>query len=500
MKTRLFALMLTLALLLTGTAMGYSRSDFADGAPSGITTDGDALIVTDTTNHLLWRVEGDKVTFFAGKFTARGDYYDDTFTEAEFEEPWAVVPFLNGYAVSDTSANVIRYLEKGEVMTAVGSGKAALTNGSGTGASFDQPTGLAVDESGKVYIADTGNNAIRVMDTKGKVTTLLSGVKEPTGLCWADGTLYVAETGKNRICCVENGKLKAIAGIAEAEEDSSGEYVGGYTDGLAAKARFDHPQGITVSDGVIYVADTNNHAIRKIENDRVTTVTVSRDSPQGPVKPRGILLKDSKLYVADAFLGTLLVIDPAYKGYTDVKAGVWYADSVRAATERGLVNGTAEGVFTPDAPVTRAMFATMLSRVQLCMDGNTVINGDGTFNDITSGSWYAGAARWACDNGIVNGINGNFAGELAISREQLVTMLYRYATAIGCDVSAGEDTNLLSFADAADTAEFAVAAFQWACGIGVVDGYPDGTLRPQDTVTRAQAAKILVSFMDHAGI
>jgi hypothetical protein len=83
-----------------------------------------------------------------------------------------------------------------------------------------------------------------------------------------------------------------------------------------------------------------------------------------------------------------------------------------------------------------------------------------------------------------------------MTREQMVSILYRYAQYKGYDVSVGEDTNILSYLDFPEVSEYAVPAFQWACGSGVVNGMTESTLAPQGTATRAQVATILMRFQE----
>ena len=108
------------------------------------------------------------------------------------------------------------------------------------------------------------------------------------------------------------------------------------------------------------------------------------------------------------------------------------------------------------------------------------------------------AVRWATSEGVVTGYgNGLFGTNDPITREQLDTMLWRYAQTEGYDVSVGEDTNILSYADAFTVSEYAVSALQWACGAGIISGTGDGsTLTPQGEATRAQAATVLMRFCE----
>ena len=107
--------------------------------------------------------------------------------------------------------------------------------------------------------------------------------------------------------------------------------------------------------------------------------------------------------------------------------------------------------------------------------------------------------NWAAANGIVTGYgDGTFDPDQAITREQLATVLYRYAQYKDYDVSVGEDTNILSYADVAEVSEYAIPAFQWACGAGVIEGIGEGRLAPQTTATRAQVAAMAMRFCENA--
>ena len=178
--------------------------------------------------------------------------------------------------------------------------------------------------------------------------------------------------------------------------------------------------------------------------------------------------------------------------FADVPAGAWYEEGVRYAYTSGLMNGTGDGTFAPDTTTSRAMIATILWR----MAGSPVVNFSLDFSDVSQGQWYTEAVRWAASEGIAGGYgNGLFGTSDPITREQFATMLWRYARTQGCDVSIGEDTNILSYTDAAELSEYAVSAMQWAVGAGIVNGTGDGsTLAPQGSATRAQAAVMLMRF------
>lgn len=502
MKTRVSALLLALCLALSLPVFALNASDFSSGRLSGVCADGGALLVTDTFNKVVWRVEGDKVTRFAGVIgvkDATGEptavYRDGAANEAYFMEPWAIAPFLDGYAVSDSQANVIRYIANGRVMTLAGTGKAGKTDKNANDSKFDRPTGLATAADGSLYIADTNNGSIRRIDPAGNVTTVVTGLAAPTGICWYDGALYVAETGRSRICRIVNKYVEPFAGVSTEAEDA-GEYYGGHVDGPVATARFDHPQGIAAgSDGTIYVSDTGNSAVRAIRDGRVYTLARNEVAARVPASPRGLLVHGDTLRVVDQFAGTILDISLAQQSFADVIPGMWYVPAIEAAVSRGIAGGTGDGIFEPNTPMNRAMFVTMLSRMHRMTDGTVIINGEASFADVPENEWYGASVRWAADNGVVKGEDGSFVPMRSISREELAVMLWRYAGSQGLDASSPADA-LSAFPDAQDVSPWAADAMRWACAKGVLKGDNNGSLLPRASATRAEALTMLLNFMN----
>lgn len=178
--------------------------------------------------------------------------------------------------------------------------------------------------------------------------------------------------------------------------------------------------------------------------------------------------------------------------FTDVKAKDWFYDSVKAIVEQGLMNGTGETTFSPNLTTSRAMIATILWR----LDGSPESKAPLTYPDCKADSWYAKAVAWASEHGVVRGYdNGDFGPDDPITREQLAVMFWRYAQAKGRDVSVGEDTNILSYADIDRAGEWAIPALQWAVDSGVMQGKGGGVLDPQGQATRAEAATMLVRYL-----
>lgn len=180
--------------------------------------------------------------------------------------------------------------------------------------------------------------------------------------------------------------------------------------------------------------------------------------------------------------------------FTDVPNNAWYYDGVAYVYEHGLMAGTSAATFGPDVTTSRAMIATILWRLA----GSPVVNYAMDYTDVAQDQWYSEAVRWATSEGVVTGYgNGLFGTDDPITREQLATMLWRYAQIEDYDLSIGEDTNILSYTDVADLSEYAISAMQWAVGAGIINGTGDGsTLSPKGQATRAQAAVMLMRFCE----
>lgn len=177
--------------------------------------------------------------------------------------------------------------------------------------------------------------------------------------------------------------------------------------------------------------------------------------------------------------------------FNDVSANSWYAKAEEYAEKRGLFSGTSPTTFSPDMAMTRAMFVTVLWR----LDGATTVTGGADFTDVPSDAWYADAARWACVNSIVSGTgNGNFSPNASVSREQIAAILCRYAAYVGKVTLATGD--LSKFTDVGETSAYALDSLRWAVGEKVISGTTDTTLTPQGTATRGQVAQMLMNYLE----
>ncbi len=186
--------------------------------------------------------------------------------------------------------------------------------------------------------------------------------------------------------------------------------------------------------------------------------------------------------------------EPVDLPFTDVPEGYWAYDAIQYVYGEGLMAGTSGSTFSPEGTTTRGQIVTILWR----LSGSPVVNYLMDFDDVDPAAYYAEAIRWATSEGIAGGYGGGvFGPDDPITREQLAVMLHRYAQHEGYDVSVGEDTNILSYADAFTVSEYAVSALQWACGAGIISGTGDGsTLTPQGVATRAQVSVMLMRFCE----
>lgn len=175
--------------------------------------------------------------------------------------------------------------------------------------------------------------------------------------------------------------------------------------------------------------------------------------------------------------------------FTDVLPGAWYADAVDYVSSNGLFQGVSETLFAPDAPMTRAMLMTVLYRLE--NPANEYANAP--FTDVPSDTWYTQAVAWAAENGIVRGVSETlFAPEAEVTREQMATILYRFAAWKGATTQNRAD--LSTMRDASSIGEWAKDAVSWAVAEGLMQGVDENTLAPQKNASRAEVATILMRY------
>jgi len=182
--------------------------------------------------------------------------------------------------------------------------------------------------------------------------------------------------------------------------------------------------------------------------------------------------------------------------FTDIQPYQWFYDDVRFAYLNDIMTGTSETRFDPEQTLSRAMMAAVLHR----MEGSPHLWQPASFIDVHEGDWYREAVTWAATVGIVEGLgDGRFAPNAPITREEMATMLYRYAQWRGYDVSVPGNFGLSGFPDRGQVNNWAYEAMRWTAFHELVRGDADGRLAPRDTATRAECATILYRFVDRFG-
>lgn len=195
-------------------------------------------------------------------------------------------------------------------------------------------------------------------------------------------------------------------------------------------------------------------------------------------------------YMPDQYVSVSAVFTGKYTSvpFNDVSYGDWYYDAVQFVYSRGIMDGVDYYKFAPNGTITRGMILTMLWR----MAGEPFEMPVTSFTDVEIGRYYTTAVAWACRNGIADGMGeSTFGPNDAITREELVTLLYRYAQYFGHSCIG---TSIEGFADAGSVSSYAYNAMCWAYKAGVVTGTTGSRLNPQGTASRAEAAQMIMSF------
>ena len=198
--------------------------------------------------------------------------------------------------------------------------------------------------------------------------------------------------------------------------------------------------------------------------------------------------QSSEIQLADNLTDTF---QPAAGGtFTDVPATHWAAGAVAFVSSQGLLQGISADTFAPGQPMTRAMLVTALWR----LEGEPEASGASGFPDVKPDAWYAEAVDWASQTGLVSGTGAGFDPEGSVTREQIASILYRYAKPKGWDVS--KTASLQDFADGADTSAWATRAMEWAYAEKLITGKDGKCLDPQGQASRAEVATILMRLLE----
>lgn len=292
-----------------------SQSRF--NAPGGLLANEDGtLTVFDTFNHSVREIsQGDTQTLVEreGYLDSFGMFYgfliDGYLDTARLNRPTDGVRNAYGYLfITDSANHVIRVIRNNRMYTFVGQQTPGHNDGSHNAAQFNTPQAIAIDDYGNLFVADTLNNTIRKVTPYGQVSTIagVAGVEgyrngaanhslfnAPSGIAVnADGTvIYVADTGNHIIRKIEDGNVTTLAGTYGP--------LGGFYDGAAEYAMFSLPHGIAIFEDYVIIADSGNHMIRAISPDGLVFTLAGDGEPGDLNSPTGISIFENTLYIAD---------------------------------------------------------------------------------------------------------------------------------------------------------------------------------------------------------
>lgn len=220
-------------------------------------------------------------------------------------------------------------------------------------------------------------------------------------------------------------------------------------------------------------------------SDSMVAVLVAADGSE-TVLPKSALNSGGMAVLLDSGSATIKLVDRK-QNFADT-SGHWASSAIDFVSSRSLFQGMENNSFQADVPMNRAMLVTVLHRLE-----STPAAGTASFDDVPADSYYAAAAAWAAEQGIVTGDGSGFSGTRSVTREEMAVMLYRYVQTIP-----GSQGTLGSYAGmggSEDVSAWAEEAMRWAVGSGILSGDDSGDLKPGSSATRGEVAQMLTNFV-----
>lgn len=357
----------------------------------------------------------------------------------------AVNQKMNGNIIWDKISTLDLYMAEGSALTG-----AVLCDSTYDGSGY---TKLYIDESSSWIV--TGNSALSslcaagsIKDTDGKTVSVIK----------SDGTVLVHGDSEYTVTTDEYADTADMSGM------------GTYTDWSEYKV--DKPSYFESSSSTGSTGSTGSGSSGSSSSGSAGSSEsgTSPDNSDSPVK------NEEKTDLFD-----------------DVKSGEWYYDAVKYMREKGFMKGTSDNEFSPGMPITRAMFVTILYRIE----NEPEVNIGNVFSDVGENEYYSDAVSWARENHIVSGVSDiEFAPDNKITREQIAAMIYRYAEYKG---AVAKDTERISldYADISEISDYAAEAVEYCKEKGIMQGKDNNSFAPKDNTTRAETAAVLQRFLEN---
>lgn len=310
------------------------------------------------------------------------------------------------------------------------------------------------------------------------------------------GTLTIAPSGGNGLTSITvtlpSDVTKSMAGKNQSLRLQTS--LGTLTIPVKALSALNSAGGKSISITILNQDNTLSVSFRA--NNRAVSLG-ALVTLQAPVKGNVVLKEENgvqtlqkKLAIANGQLTTLIggdvqfKLDTRGKTFSDTQSH-WAKDAVIFVTARDLFQGTSETTFSPSGDMTRGMVVTVLHRLE-DLPSSSAAN---IFRDVPNGTWYTDGVVWANEQGIVQGNGDGFLPDDPVTREQLVTILYRYMNKLG--LATNRRSSLTPFSDSAQVSPWAKDAMEWAVAAGLVTGKTGGLLDPGGKASRAEVATII---------
>ena len=443
-----------------------------------------------TAKTLRERADMDAVAF-ADPAEYQGDILVDIpaslFDYCGYDAVQAVITDADGNVLAESDQCFVA-MDQPMNLTLNGGEDITLKEGGQKTVTLDFDTTVFIDDGTVVYSVDDAS--VASVSPEGVVTGLEAGTATLTATLLPSGRTASVKLTVNE---AEGPELELDTTDLRLTLDSTGKI--GYTASENAAVTF------ASSDESVVTVDESGTVTAVSEGTATVTVTAADEATgRTAAKTCTVTVKGNKLDIIVIFDDP----EPEKPGYEtcerdeecpmsafeDLNLKAWYHDGVHWALENGVMAGYGNGRFVPNGATSRAMIVTMLHR----MEGGPIVVSDMDFADVEEGKWYTEPIRWAAANGIVSGYGkGKFGPNDELTREQLATILYRYAKTKGKGFK-GLWAFRLNYEDAADVSDWAYEALCWMTMNGIIQGLDDGLLHPKGSATRAQVATMLMRY------